>query len=407
LQHGVVIVGAGYAGGECAIRLRQVGYTGPITLVGAEAHAPYHRPPLSKAYLAGEADALTLPVRPEAAYETAGIRFIAGTLVEALDRPARVARLSSGEPLQYDWLVLATGGRPRTLQCPGAGTAGIHYLRTRDDTEALWPKLKPGRRLLIIGGGYIGLEAAAIAIKRGLAVTVLEAAPRLLARVAGEEISAFYEHAHRQAGVTIITRARLSRFEPDPSGLAGAAVLEDGSRIAADVILAGIGLLPAVELAESAGLSVNDGIVVDAECRTADPAILAIGDCANYPSPFLGCRVRLESVPNAQEMARVAAATIIGAPVAYAGVPWFWSDQYDLKLQAAGLSRGHDQAVLRGDTSAKAFIVFYLQNGTLIAADAVNRPGEFMVAKRLVERKASIPASALADLGVPLKSLMS
>ncbi len=405
---GVIIVGAGQAAGELAIRLRQANYTDPITLVGSEAHLPYQRPPLSKAFLSGHVTPADLLLRPDAAYAKADITFIGGTQGTRLDLAQHSLALSDGRALAYDWLVLATGGHPRRLSCPGAELDGVHVLRTIDDVLALRTRLTPGARLVIVGGGYIGLEVASVAVKHGLSVTVLEAAPRLLARVTGPEMSAFYEGVHRAAGVDIQTGVSLAALLPDADniGHVGAAQLSDGRRFAADFVLAGIGLIPNTELAEAAGLPVGDGILVDEYCRTPDSRVLAIGDCANHPNPLLGRRVRLESVPNAIEQARVAAETICGRLKPYAAIPWFWSDQYDLKLQAVGLADGHDATVLRGEMAQRAFSLFYLRNGVVIAADSVNRPAEFMAAKRLVGGSLPVPAEVLADVSRPLKDLV-
>jgi 3-phenylpropionate/trans-cinnamate dioxygenase ferredoxin reductase subunit len=405
---GVVIVGAGYAAGELAVRLKQSGYGGPVTMVGAEAHLPYHRPPLSKAFLSGALPQDELLLRPEATYTKFGIGFRASTRVARIDRAAHAVELHDGTTMPYAKLVLATGGHARRLTCPGADLAGVLTLRTLDDVLAMRAHLKPGARLVIIGGGYIGLEVAAVAIKSGVAVTVVEAAPRVLARVAGAEISAFYEKAHRDAGVTVLTGQTVEALVglPENPAHVGGVVLGSGATLPADFVLAGVGLIAHTELAEAAGLHVQNGIWVDEYCRTEDPYVLAIGDCANHPCPFLGRRVRLESVPNALEQARVAADTIGGRLVPYGAVPWFWSDQYDLKLQAVGLADGHDQVVLRGDMEQRSFLVFYLRQGVLIAADAVNKPGEFLVAKRLVGAYARADIGGLADTAVPLKNLL-
>ncbi len=410
-QHptGVVIAGAGHAAGELAIRLRQAGYTDPITMVGSETHLPYQRPPLSKAFLSGLATQADLLLRPDTGYAKADIAFIGATQVLRLDLARRSLTLSDGRTLDYGWLVLATGGQARRLSCPGAELGGVHVLRTIDDVIALRARLAQGARLVIVGGGYIGLEVAAVAIKHGLSVTVLEAAPRLLARVTGPEMSAFYEGVHRAAGVDVQTGASLAALLPDArdAGHVGAAQLADGRMFPADFVLAGIGLVPNTSLAEAAGLPTGNGILVDEYCRTPDPHVLAIGDCANHPNPLLGRRVRLESVPNAIEQARVAAETICGRLKPYAAIPWFWSDQYDLKLQAVGLAEGHDATVLRGDMAQRAFSLFYLRHGVVIAADSVNRPAEFMAAKRLVGGSLQVPAEVLADVSRPLKGVVS
>lgn len=408
MSAGVVVVGAGYGAGELAAKLRQGGYAGPITLVGAETHLPYHRPPLSKAFLAGETDEAALLLRPAAFYEKHGITVLLGRRVNAIDRAGHSVSLDDAKTLAYEKLVLATGGEARRLTCPGADLVGVYTLRGIDDVLAIRSELRAGQRVAIIGAGYIGLEVAAVARKHGLEVTVLEAAPRVLARVAGPEISAFYTQAHTQAGVAIRTSAMVAAILPseaDP-GRAGAVQLQDGTAIAADWVLAGIGLVPGTQLAEAAGLKVENGIWVDAFCSTEDPDILAIGDCANHPLPFAGHRVRLESVPNALEQARVAADTICGKQAPYAAVPWFWSDQYDLKLQAVGLADGHDAVVMRGNPAERNFLAFYLRGGVPIAADAVNRPGEFMMARRLVAAGKALNAADLGNVEKPLKELL-
>jgi 3-phenylpropionate/trans-cinnamate dioxygenase ferredoxin reductase subunit len=409
MSAGVVIVGAGYAAGELAIKLRQGGYAAPITMAGAEAHLPYHRPPLSKSFLSGETPHEELLLRPEAIYTKSSIAFLPNTRVSAIDRAAHTATLQDGRTLEYEKLVLATGGQARLLSCPGAELAGVHTLRTVDDVLAIRAYLTPGARLVIIGGGYIGLEVAAVAIKLGVAVTVVEAAPRVLARVAGMEISAFYEKAHRDAGVTVLTGQSVIALTalPEDAGHVGGVLLGDGRTLDADFVIAGVGLVANTQLAEAAGLKVDNGIWVDEYCRTDDPDVLAIGDCSNHPSAFLGRRVRLESVPNALEQARVAADTICGKLVPYGAIPWFWSDQYDLKLQAAGLSDGYDQVVLRGSMEARSFLVFYLRQGKVIAADAVNKPGEFMLARRLVGAAATADVAHLADTNVPLRNFVA
>jgi 3-phenylpropionate/trans-cinnamate dioxygenase ferredoxin reductase subunit len=391
-----------------AIKLRQGGYEAPITMIGAEPHLPYHRPPLSKSFLSGKVPQEELLLRPEATYTKADVGFVGGVRVERILRREHAVELGDGRLVPYDKLVLAVGGHARRLSCPGADLAGVLTLRTLDDVLAIRAHLAPGKRLVIIGGGYIGLEVAAVAVKAGVAVTVVEAAPRVLARVAGAEISAFYEKAHRDAGVEILTGqtvVSLVGMDANP-GHVGGVVLGGGQTLAADFVLAGVGLVPHTELAEAAGLQVQNGIWVDEYCRTEDPDVLSIGDCANHPCPFLGRRVRLESVPNALEQARVAADTICGRMVPYGAVPWFWSDQYDLKLQAVGLADGHDQVVLRGDMAARSFVVFYLRQGAIIAADAVNKPGEFLVAKRLVGASVQADIGVLADTGAPLKGLL-
>ncbi len=402
-------MGGGQAAGEVAFRLRHKGYTGAITIIGSEAHLPYQRPPLSKAFLSGTATSDDLLLRPKSSYERASIRFMGSTLVESLNPPARSVTLSDGQVLAYDKLILATGGRPRRLLCPGSDLAGVHVLRTLDDVLGIRKDFQPGTALAIIGGGYIGLEVAAVAVKAGLKVTLIEAAPRLLARVTGTEMSIFFESVHRGAGVDVHTGVGVTGLLPAPLDPAriGAVQLSDERRFPADCVLVGVGIVPNVELAEDAGLPTNNGILVDEFCLTQDPDVLAIGDCANHPNQLFGRRLRLESVPNAVEQARVAADTICGSLKPYAAIPWFWSDQYDLKLQAVGLADGHDQTVVRGDPAGGAFSIFYLRQGTVIAADSVNRPSDFIAAKSLVGRTIRTDASLLADMSQSLKVLVA
>ena len=408
----LLIVGAGTAGAELAMATRQNGWAGPIVLIGDEAPLPYQRPPLSKAYLSGVATAESLLLRPAGVYAKADVSLRLGVAVGDIDPEGRVVSLSDGTRLAYSRLALCTGGRPRPLSCDGMPADGkpsnLHYLRTRADADAIRASLLPASRLLVVGGGYIGLEVAASARALGAAVTVLEAQPRVLARVTGPDLSAFYEHVHRSAGVDIRTNAIVRGLERDATGKSARAVVcADGTVIEVDVIVVGVGMLPNVELAAAAGLEIDAGIVVDEHAVTSNPSICAAGDCTVHRSAVYGRRIRLESVPNALEQARTAAATLCGKPRAYHPVPWFWSDQYDLKLQMVGLSDGYDGFVLRGAMQTRAFTAFYLRNGAIIAADVVNRPAEFMVAKRLVAARASIDADRLADEAVPLRELLS
>lgn len=405
----VAIIGGGQAGAEVATQLRQNRHQGRIVLFGEEQILPYMRPPLSKAYLAGETGADALIYKAPAAYEKAGVELRLGQRVDAIDRGARRLMLEGGEIVAYDKLVIATGGRARELNLPGAKLGNIFYLRTIADAELLQPQLQPGRRLIIVGGGYVGLEVAAVAIKRGLAVTVLEGAPRVLARVTAPEVSAFYERFHRAAGIEIRTGVAVTGFAAGPDDKTVAAVqCGDGVSIPVDFVLIGVGLVPNAELAERAGLVIDDGILVDEFSRTSDPDIFAIGDCAVHRNHgFLHRKVRLESVPNALEQARTAAAIIAGRPAPPPLAPWFWSDQYDLKLQMAGLSDGYDELAIRGSTDGSSFIAFYLKDGRVIAADAINRPSEFMASKRLIGDRAKASAKDLADESVSLKSLIA
>ena len=401
-----IIIGAGHAGGELAIALRNEGWEGRILLLGEEAHLPYHRPPLSKAYLAGSVEKSSLSIRPQMAYDKANVEFIGGVRVSRIDRANQRLELADGSQLAYDKLAIATGGRPRPLSVPNAAVAercaNFHYLRTLDDVEQIRAQLAPGKRLAIVGGGYIGLEVAASAIAQGLQVTVLEALPRVLQRVTAAELSAYYERKHREAGVDIRTGVQVADLEV--TGDAVTAVLcADGSRLAADLVVVGIGLLANTELAAEAGLQVDNGILVDEHAQTSDPHIYAAGDCTNHPNALLGRRLRLESVPNALEQSRVAAANMAGKAKTYASVPWFWSDQYELKLKMVGLAEGFERLVLRGDPATDSFSAFYLKGDKVLAADTVNRPQDFIAAKRLVAEGIAVTDAQLADDSRPLK----
>jgi 3-phenylpropionate/trans-cinnamate dioxygenase ferredoxin reductase subunit len=404
----IAIIGASHAGGEAASRIRQGGFTGSIALIGAEPHLPYQRPPLSKAFLAGDVSTEDLLIRAPETYAKANITCHLATTVQKLIPSSHQLNLSSGVNLTYGKLILATGGRPRRVNLPGSELQGLYYIRTIADVEALRPAFTPGSRLVIVGGGYIGLEVAAVAIKHGLDVEIVEFAPRLLARVAGPELSAFYEAAHRNAGVKIRLGLGVAGFEPAPNTTrVGAVRCADGTLLPADLVLIAVGLIPNTELAMDAGLAIGNGIVVDEFCQTSDPDILAIGDCTEHPLPFLGGqRVRLESVPNAMEQARVVASVLNGKPAPYSLIPWFWSDQYHLKLQSAGLSQGHDEVILRPPRNPEGFVAFYLKEKRIIAADCVNALVEFNTAKRLITARTLVDSTALADPATDLKSLL-
>ncbi|MEQ8269720.1 FAD-dependent oxidoreductase [Algiphilus sp.] len=403
-QH-YVIVGAGQAGAEVASELRKRGFEGQISLIGDEPVAPYRRPPLSKAYFSGDAEADSLLVLKPPQLEKNGIDLLSGVTVDAIDRATHTVTLSDGRSLQYDKLALTTGGRARPLPCPGNDLDGVFLLRSLADVDAIRAHCNAETRMAIVGGGFIGLEVAASARKAGMAVTVVETLDRVLARVTAPVVSAFFERIHREAGVDLRTGVRVEAIE-GTTKVEGVR-LGDGSVIPADVVVVGIGLIPNVELAEAAGLEVDNGIVVDACAQTSDPDIVAAGDCANHPNRFAGERIRLESVQNAMEQARVAAGTMLGAESPYDAVPWFWSDQYDCKLQMAGLSVGYDDIVLRGDPAAeKRFSAFYLRDGQLIAADSVGRPQDFMFAKKLVTLNIAPDRAKLADPEVPLKAFL-
>lgn len=404
---GIVIVGGGHAAAELAMGLRAEGYAGRVLVIGEEHSLPYQRPPLSKAYLSAEVGLEELHVRSQAAYEKAGIDFLLGNRVVAIDRDTRRVTLGTGSEVAYDKLALVTGGRARRVDLPGSDLAGIFYLRTHGDVEAIRKKMHPGQRLVIVGGGYVGLEVAAVAVRAGLHVTVLEAETRVLARVTAPEISRFYEAVHREEKVDIRTQVKVEGFAANASGDHVAAVqCNDGSKLEADLVIVGVGLVPNVELAESAGIAVDNGIIVDEFGRTNDANIVAAGDCANHPSFLYKRRLRLESVPNAVEQARTAAATLCDKEKPYQALPWFWSEQYDLKLQMAGLSQGYDSMVIRGSLEQRSFTAFYLKGERIISADSVNRPGEFMVAKKLIVGGFQLSPEDLANDSIPLKTLL-
>jgi len=398
-----LIIGAGQAAAQTAITLRQNGYEGRITLVGDEAYVPYERPPLSKGFMAGEVELERMIMRPEAFYADKNITLRLKTTVTRIDRATKTATLGSGETLPYGALVLATGGRVRKLAVPGAALPGVHYLRNVADVLAFRDRLAPGVRLVMVGGGYIGLEAAAVAVKRGCAVTVLEAMPLVLNRVVAPELSAFYADVHRQAGVDLRTGVTAARFEGTDA--LTHVTCSDGTSVAADLVIIGIGIVPNVELAVDAGLAVDNGIVVDAFTRTADPAIFAVGDCTNHPAPG-GVRLRLESVANALGQGKAAALSIVGKPAPYEEIPWFWSDQYDLKLQMSGLYQPGDQVVIRGTMADRRFSACYLREGGFVACHAINLAKDFLQAKKLIAARVKPDPERLADAGVPLQSFL-
>jgi 3-phenylpropionate/trans-cinnamate dioxygenase ferredoxin reductase subunit len=397
-----VIVGASHASVQAIDTLRREGFDGSIVLVGDEPYLPYNRPPLSKKFLAGELERERLLLRSPQFYEQHHVETRLGVRVTAIDRTDRRLRLSDGSELRYDKLLLCIGSRPRLLEVPGYDLAGLHYLRTITDVEAIRTDLAGARKLVVVGAGYIGLEAAASARHLGLDVTVLEMADRPMNRVVAPELSTFYTHRHERAGVRILCNTSVTSFE----GEGRVRAVRCGDReFPADVVIVGVGILPETSLAASAGIRCENGIVVDEQCRTSDPHVFAAGDCTSHPSVRYGRRVRLESVDNAVEQARTAAATLCGKPARHEHVPWFWSDQYDVKLQIAGLSQGYDQAIVRGDPDTGHFALYYLADGELLAVDAVNSPKDFMTGKKwIAERKRPDP-TRLADLSTDLKSL--
>ncbi len=381
----IVIVGAGQAGAQAAYTLREGGFAGRVVLLGDEAHPPYMRPPLSKKVLADAAAEERIALRPDAFYPDNGIELRLGTRVEGIDRAAGVVHLAGGERLAYDRLLLATGARARPLAVPGAHLPQVHCLRSLDDARRLRAGLRRGVRVAIVGGGYVGLEGAATAAAAGARVSVLELGERVLARVTTPGISDFFTALHAARGVEVRCGARVAALQPCKGGVRVA--IDGGPDVGADIVLVGIGAQPNDGLARDAGLPCDDGIVVDERCRTADPAIYAAGDCTRHPSALLGRRVRLESVQNAVDQASVAAANMAGGDAAYARVPWFWSHQYECRLQSAGIAEHYDEVVERGDRAASRFALVYRRAGRLVACDAVNMPGEYLAARRELESR--------------------
>jgi 3-phenylpropionate/trans-cinnamate dioxygenase ferredoxin reductase subunit len=398
----VVIIGAGQAGVQAVASLRAEGFTGVITLAGEEGFPPYQRPPLSKAYLAGDLARERLFLKPASFFSETGCDLRVGVTATRIDRTAKRVRLSDGSDLAFDTLLLTTGARVRRLPVPGAALPGVHYLRGIDDVDALRPLLAPGARLAVVGGGYIGLEVAAVAVKHGLEVTIVEAASRVMERAVSPVLSEFYAGEHRAHGVTLMLGAAAQGFEGEAHV---EAVLTNKGRVPADLVLIGIGVVPNSEIAAAAGLVCGNGIVVDEFTRTSDPAIYAAGDCTDHPA-FAGGRSRLESVQNAIDQAKHVALAIVGRPKAYREVPWFWSDQYDLKLQMAGLARAGDETVVRGTPESRKFAVFHLREGAVAAVEAVNAAPEYVVGRKLIAEGKKIAPETLRDVGLPMKSFL-
>lgn len=405
-QADVVIVGAGHGGAQCAIALRQGGFTGSIALIGREPEPPYERPPLSKEYFAREKTFDRLYIRPPAFWEEKGVELHLNTEVTAVDPAKKEVSLSTGKTLGYGKLVWATGGDPRRLSCSGADLAGVHPVRTRADCDQLMGEIDGGvKNIVVIGGGYIGLEAAAVLTKLGCKVTLLEALPRVLARVAGEELSAFYEKEHRDHGVDLRTGVGVDCLVGE--GRVNGVKLADGTVLPADAVIVGIGIVPAVGALIAAGASGGNGVDIDEYCRTSLPDVYAIGDCAAFAADYAGGTVmRVESVQNANDQATCVAKAILGDEQPYKAFPWFWSNQYDLRLQTAGLSVGFDQTVLRGNPDDRSFSVVYLKGGKVIALDCVNMVKDYVQGRKLVEAGASPDLERLADASIPLKELL-
>ncbi|MEN3318176.1 MAG: 3-phenylpropionate/trans-cinnamate dioxygenase ferredoxin reductase component [Mycobacterium sp.] len=407
---GTLIIGASQAGLQLAVSLRETGYADPITLVGAEIHAPYQRPPLSKAYLHGNTELDQLWLRTPEFLAGQDITLVTGERVESVHLysggPPGTATTASGRALDFDRLALAVGARPRRLTVPGAHLDGVTYLRTADDATVLRELQSDAESVVVVGGGFIGLEAAAVARAQGKSVTVVEAADRLIGRAVAPVVSDFYRDAHLRRGVDIRLGAQVVSLGGKHNRVQ-AVQLSDGSRIPAELVIVGIGIEPRTELARRLGLASAGGIVVDQYARTSNPAVVAAGDCTVQPHPLTGeGRVRLESVQNAISQAKTAAATIAGLRVPNDAVPWFWSDQYDLKLQIAGLSAGHDEYVVRGDLDGEAFSVLYYRDGALLAVDAVNTPGDYMAVRKALSQGSTISSEAAADSAVALRELI-
>lgn len=403
-SYDIVIVGTGHAGAQAAIALRQEGFGGTIALIGEEAFPPYERPPLSKDYLAGDKPFERLLIRPERFWAERAVVLRLGERIVAVDAEARCVTSDAGAVIGYDRLIWAAGGHARRLSCEGHDLVGVHSVRTRADVDRLIAELPEVRQVVVIGGGYIGLEAAAVLTKFGKAVTIVEAQDRVLARVAGEALSRFYEAEHRAHGVTVRLNDSVTCIEGE--GRVAGVRLADGAVLPAQMAIVGIGIIPAVAPLIAAGAAGDNGVLVDAQGRTSLAHVFAIGDCAAHANDFAdGAVIRLESVQNANDQATVVARTIVGRDVAYHAVPWFWSNQYDLKLQTVGLSSGHDRAILRGDPATRSFSIVYLRQGRVVALDCVNAMRDFVHGKALVAGAAMITEEALADTARPLKTL--
>ncbi|KQZ72966.1 pyridine nucleotide-disulfide oxidoreductase [Sphingopyxis sp. Root214] len=405
MQFDVVIVGAGHGGAQVAIMLRTQKFAGTIAIIGDEPELPYERPPLSKEYFAGEKEFERIQLRPARYWDEREVTMLLGKRVVRVDPEAHTVTIDGGETIGYGKLVWATGGQPRMLPIPGGDLPGVQGVRTRADADAMKAASETAGQIVVIGGGYIGLEAAAVLNKAGKKVVLLEALDRVLARVAGADLSRFYEKEHRDHGVDLRLGVCVDAIEGTDS-VTGVR-LSDGELIPADLVIVGIGIVPAVEPLIAAGAEGGNGVLVDGLCKTSLPDIYAIGDCAAHENHFAeGACIRLESVQNANDQANVVAKGIVGDEAPYHAIPWFWSNQYDLKLQTAGLSTGHDQAVLRGDPGARSFSVVYLKAGKVIAIDCVNATKDYVQGRMIVTAGLRATAEQLADTETPLKALL-
>jgi 3-phenylpropionate/trans-cinnamate dioxygenase ferredoxin reductase subunit len=402
----IVVIGAGLAGGSLADALRMEGFTGSITLIGEETWPPYQRPPLSKKFLSGEMTEDRLAIKPEAFYEKNDITVRLGTRVEAIDRANKQVVLTCGEKIPYDKLAITTGTRVRRIPVAGAELGGVLYSRGIDDIHAMRAQLENTQQVAIIGAGFIGLETAAVLRGMGKQVVVLEMMDRVMPRVVAPIVSQFYQQLHESHGVIIRTNVTVAGFEGDASGRIAAVRLGDGSTIPAQMAVVGIGVIPNAELAQAAGLVCDNGIAVDEHAQTSDPDIVAAGDVASHPNGFYQRRIRLESVHNAVEQTKTAAATLLGKLKVYEQYPWFWSDQYDKKLQMVGLSQGYNTTVVRGDIGSGTFSVFYFQDDRLLAVDSIARPADHMQARRILNNRIAITPAQASDTGCDLKELV-
>jgi 3-phenylpropionate/trans-cinnamate dioxygenase ferredoxin reductase subunit len=403
-QGTVLIVGAGHAGFQVAASLRQHGYSGRVCLINDEAHLPYQRPPLSKAYLKSGGAPDSLMFRPEKFYRDQNIELISDR-AEAIDRAAHSLKLASGASLEFGHLVLATGARNRLLDIPNANLVDVRYLRILDESEALRQRIASARRVVVVGAGFIGLEFAATARAKGLEVDVIELAPRVMARAVTAEISDYFQQRHTAAGIRIHLGVQATSIESDGADVSGVS-LSDGRHVPADLVVVGVGVLPNVELAKEAGLAVGSGIIVNEQLLTEDPDISAIGDCALFASPRFGGSLRLESVQNATDHARCVAARLTGDAKVYDGLPWFWSDQGDDKLQIAGLTTGYDRVVVRGDPAQKSFSAFCYRSGQLVGIESVNRAADHVFGRKILGMDRSIEPEQAADLAFDLKAAL-
>jgi 3-phenylpropionate/trans-cinnamate dioxygenase ferredoxin reductase subunit len=403
----ILIVGAGQAGAQAAISLRQGGFDGSIAIVGDEPELPYERPPLSKDYLAGEKPFERMLLRPASFWADRQVEMRLGTRITKVDAAAHEVTTDAGATLGYGKLIWAAGGSPRALPVPGGDLAGVHVIRTRADVDRLVAELPGVERVAVVGGGYVGLEAAAILTKLGKQVTVLEAMDRVLARVAGKPISRFYEAEHRAHGVDVRTNQRLVELLGDNGRVRAVGFGPGVPLLPCELVIVGIGIVPSVGPLGLAGADTHNGVAVDEYCRTSLPDVFAIGDCARHPNPYAGGEaIRLESVQNAVDQAKVVAGVILGHPAPYKAVPWFWSNQYDLRLQTVGLSAGHDDTVRRGDPAGRSFSLIYLKGGRVVALDCINAARDYAQGRALVEAGLVADKARLADPDVPLKSLL-